>query len=69
MIREDRELLAGLARLTTAVASLGMRIMERAASVVDQQDYVGRLTRSVHQAGVRGGRGVAAVVPDGGLAG
>ena len=39
MIREDRELLAELARLNTAMASLAMRIMDGSASVVEQQDY------------------------------
>lgn len=39
MIREDRELLAELARLNTAMASLALRIMDGSASVVEQQDY------------------------------
>lgn len=39
MIREDRELLAELARLNTAMAPLAMRIMEGSASVVEQQNY------------------------------
>lgn len=39
MIREDREMLAELARLNTAMAPLAMRIMEGSASVVEQQNY------------------------------
>ncbi|MGQ0717068.1 MAG: hypothetical protein ACT4NP_07080 [Pseudonocardiales bacterium] len=39
MIREDRELLAELARLNTAMASLALRIMDGSASVVEQQSY------------------------------
>ncbi len=39
MIREDRELLAELARLNTAMAPLAMRIMDGSASVVEQQNY------------------------------
>lgn len=43
MIREDRELLAELARLNTAMAPLAMRIMEGIASVAEQQNYAQRL--------------------------
>lgn len=43
MIREDRELLAELARLNTAMASLALRIMDGSASVTEQQDYAQRL--------------------------
>jgi hypothetical protein len=43
MIREDRELLAELARLNTAMAPLAMRIMDGSASTVEQQKYAQRL--------------------------
>lgn len=43
MIREDRELLAELARLNTAMASFAMRIMDGSASVAEQQKYAQRL--------------------------
>jgi hypothetical protein len=43
MIREDRELLAELARLNGDMAQLGMRIMEGRASAVEQQHYARRL--------------------------
>ena len=43
MIREDRELLAELARLNSDMAVLALRIMEGAASGVEQQHYAQRL--------------------------
>lgn len=43
MIREDRELLAELARLNTAMASLAMCIMEGSASASEQAHYARRL--------------------------
>lgn len=43
MIREDRELLAELARLNGDMVSLGLRIMEGSASAVEQQHYAQRL--------------------------
>lgn len=43
MIREDRELLAELARLNSDMASLGLRIMEGAASTAEQAHYTQRL--------------------------
>lgn len=43
MIREDRELLAEMARLNRAMASLAMRIMDGTASATEQQDYAQRL--------------------------
>lgn len=39
MIREDRELLAELARLNTDMAALAMRIMDDSASSAEQQNY------------------------------
>jgi hypothetical protein len=41
--REDRELLAELARLNTAMASLALRIMEGSASAAEQACYAQRL--------------------------
>lgn len=43
MIREDRELLAELARLNSDMASLAMRVMEGSASAAEQQHYAQRL--------------------------
>jgi hypothetical protein len=43
VIREDRELLAELARLNTAMASLALRIMDGSASVAEQHNYAQRL--------------------------
>lgn len=43
MIREDRELLAELARLNSDMASLAMRIMDGTASPAEQQHYGQRL--------------------------
>lgn len=43
MIREDRELLAELARLNKAMAPLAMRIMEGSATPDEQHDYALRL--------------------------
>jgi hypothetical protein len=43
VIWEDRELLAELARLNTAMASLALRIMDGSASVAEQHNYAQRL--------------------------
>ncbi|MGH3920208.1 MAG: hypothetical protein ACRDSG_14410 [Pseudonocardiaceae bacterium] len=43
MIREDRQLLAELARINTAMAPLAMRIMEDNASAAEQAHYARRL--------------------------
>lgn len=43
MIREDRELLAELARLNTDIPSLALRIMEGSASAAEQAHYAQRL--------------------------
>ncbi|MGQ0776254.1 MAG: hypothetical protein ACT4NY_17810 [Pseudonocardiales bacterium] len=43
MIRQDRELLAELARLNTDMASLALRMMEGIASGAEQQHYAQRL--------------------------
>jgi hypothetical protein len=43
MIREDRELLAELARLNRELAPLAMCMMDDSASAAEQQDYAQRL--------------------------
>jgi hypothetical protein len=43
MIRNDRELLTGLARLNTAVAPLARCIMNGTASAAEQHNYAQRL--------------------------
>ena len=43
MIREDRELLAELARTKRDIAFLGMFIMDGSVSATEQQDYARRL--------------------------
>jgi hypothetical protein len=43
VIREDRELLAELARLNSAMASLALRMMDGSASASEQRDYAERL--------------------------
>lgn len=43
MIREDRELLAGLARLNSDMASLALRVIEGSASPIEQRHYAQRL--------------------------
>lgn len=43
MIREDRELLAELARLNTAMAPLAMRMMGGTASTAEQKNYAQHL--------------------------
>lgn len=43
MIREDRELLAELASLNTAMAPLALRIMDGSASAAEQARYAQRL--------------------------
>jgi hypothetical protein len=43
MIREDRELLAELARINTAMAPLAMRIIDGSASAAEQAHYADRL--------------------------
>ena len=43
MIREDRELLAELARLNTDIPTLALRIMEGSASAREQTHYADRL--------------------------
>lgn len=53
MIREDRELLAELARLNRAMASLALRIMDGSASASEQRDYAQRLIAAGERLGRR----------------
>jgi hypothetical protein len=53
VIREDRELLAELARLNTAMASLALRIMDGSASVAEQHNYAQRLIAAGERLGQR----------------
>ncbi len=46
MIREDRELLAELARLNSEMASLAMRLMDGSADAAEQRHYAQRLIAS-----------------------
>lgn len=43
VVREDRELLAELARLNRAMVPFAMRIMEDTATAAEQHDYARRL--------------------------
>lgn len=43
MIREDRELLAELARVNTDVVPLAMRVMDGSATAEEQHEMAGRL--------------------------
>jgi hypothetical protein len=49
MIREDRELLAELARLNRDMASLAMCIMDGSATASEQQHYAQRLIAAGEQ--------------------
>jgi hypothetical protein len=62
--REDRELLAELARLNTALAPLAMRIMEGSASAVEQECYAQRLI-AVGERLQRRAKGTSGVVIEG----
>ena len=53
MIREDRELLAELARLNTVMASLALRIMDGSASAAEQHNYAQRLIAAGKRLGQR----------------
>ncbi|MGH3823804.1 MAG: hypothetical protein ACRDRA_13390 [Pseudonocardiaceae bacterium] len=49
MIREDRELLAEMARLNGEMASLALRMMESSASAAEQHSYAQRLIAAGEQ--------------------
>jgi hypothetical protein len=60
--REDRELLAGLARLNWELAALAMRMMEGSASVSEQWDYARRLIAAGEWLWRRAGEPVGVVI-------
>lgn len=62
MIREDRELLAELARINTAMAPLAMRIMDGSASAAEQAHYAGRLITVGKRLQRRAGERVESVI-------
>ena len=64
MLREDRELLAELARINTDIPALGLRMMEGSASAAEQMHYGERLI-SVGQRLKRRAEGTDAVILDG----
>ncbi|MGH3915238.1 MAG: hypothetical protein ACRDTC_17800 [Pseudonocardiaceae bacterium] len=49
MMREDRELLAEMAKLTTDMAPLGMGIIEGSASAAEQENYADRLVAAAER--------------------
>ncbi len=64
MIREDRELLAELARINREMASLALRIVDGSASAAEQQSYAQRLIAAGERLGRRA-EGTVAMVVDG----
>lgn len=62
MIREDRELLAELARLNREMASLCMRIMDGSAGFAEQREYARRLVAAGERLGRRGGEKAGVVI-------
>ena len=61
MTREDRELLAELARLNRAMAPLAMRIMDGSASVSEQQDYARGMIAAGERLRLRASKGGAVI--------
>ncbi|MGH3535972.1 MAG: hypothetical protein ACRDQG_14865 [Pseudonocardiaceae bacterium] len=64
MIREDRELLAELARINREMASLALRIVDGSANAAEQQTYAQRLIAAGERL-CRRAVGTAASVVDG----
>lgn len=64
MIREDRELLAELARLNCDMASFALRVMDGSSSTTEQQHYAQRLI-TVGERLQRRADGMAGAVVDG----
>ncbi len=62
MIREDRELLAELARLNSDMAPLAMRIMDDSASTVEQAHYAQRLVAAGERLQRRAGETAGTVI-------
>jgi hypothetical protein len=74
VIREDRELLAELARLNRDMASLCLRMMDGSAGAAEQREYARRLIAAGQRLGQRGEEtpliiDVAATVVDGDVVG
>jgi hypothetical protein len=64
VIREDRELLAELARLNTTMASLAMCIMDGSASAAVQTHYAQRLIAAGERLRWRADEAAGAVIED-----
>lgn len=62
MIREDRELLAEVARLNSDMASLAMRMMEGSASTAEQVHYAQRLIAAGERLQRRANEGAGTVI-------
>jgi hypothetical protein len=62
VIREDRELLAELARLNREMAPLAMRIMEGSANIAEQQNCAQRLIAVGERLGRRADGAGSAVI-------
>ncbi len=62
MIREDRELLAELARINTAMASLALRMMDNSASTAEQRDFAHRLIAAGERLRKRADESIGAVI-------
>jgi len=62
MIREDRELLAELARLNRELAPLALRMMDGSASSGEQQNYAQRLIAAGQRLWRRAQEGVPIVI-------
>lgn len=62
MIREDRELLAELARLNSDMAPLAMRMMEGSASTAEQVHYAQRLMAAGERLQCRANEGAGTVI-------
>jgi hypothetical protein len=69
MIREDRELLAELAQINTAMAPLAMRIMDDSASAAEQARYAQRLIEAGQRMQRRADEAVGTVIDGEVLAG
>jgi hypothetical protein len=62
VIREDRELLAELTRINTAMASLTLRMMDNSASAAGQQDFAHRLIAAGERLLKRAGRTAGSII-------
>jgi hypothetical protein len=62
VIREDRELLAELARLNSDMAALALRIMEGTASAAEQRHYAQRLVAAGQRLQRRADKAAAMII-------